>query len=56
MKDRSSKLDQMKESQETEVKLTLRVIGNKEAGQEEHMANTNKDRAMCSNTTQTKTD
>ncbi len=28
------------------------VIGNKYAGQEEHMAN--RDRAMCSNTTQTK--
>ncbi len=30
------------------------VTGNKEAGRKEHMANNNKDRAMCSDTTQTK--
>ncbi len=30
------------------------VTGNKEAGQEEHMADTNKDKAICSNTTQTR--
>ncbi len=28
--------------------------GNREVGQEEHMANTNRDRAMCSDTKQTK--
>ncbi len=29
------------------------VRGNKDVGQEEHMANTNRDRAMCSDTKQT---
>jgi len=30
------------------------VTGNQEAGHEEHMANTEQDRVMCSNTKQTK--
>ena len=44
----------MKTIKQTRAKQGGVTKGNKEVGQEKHMENTNRDRAMCSDTKQTK--